>query len=141
MTDTAKHTVLIVEDNALVAKFLQLALERAGGFRCIVTEDVSTVLAEISSGHVSIVILDVSLTNAQWDGRLIDGVELAHLIRERAGEHGKHMPMMLATAHAMVGDRDKLLAASGADDYLEKPVYDANALVEKVKRLLREKQK
>ena len=34
------------------------------------------------------------------------------------------------------GDRERLLAASGADDYLEKPVYDVEELVKKVRRLL-----
>jgi hypothetical protein len=29
-----------VEDNALVAKFFRMALERVGGYSCLVTEDV-----------------------------------------------------------------------------------------------------
>jgi CheY-like chemotaxis protein len=36
----------------------------------------------------------------------------------------------------MSGDRENLLAASGADDYVEKPVFDAQLLVDKVRRLL-----
>jgi CheY-like chemotaxis protein len=36
----------------------------------------------------------------------------------------------------MAGDRERLLASSGADDYLEKPVFDAELLVSKVRKLL-----
>ena len=44
-----KQRILIVEDNALVAKFFQMALERAGGFSCLVTEDVASILREVGS--------------------------------------------------------------------------------------------
>jgi two-component system cell cycle response regulator DivK len=126
------YTILIVEDNALVAKFYRLALERAGGFACLVTENVEEMLAEVEAGRVHLAILDVSLSGTLWEGRQIDGVELAHLLRQRAPGR---LPILLATAHAMAGDRERLLAASGADDYLEKPIYDAQHLVEKVRRL------
>jgi CheY-like chemotaxis protein len=36
----------------------------------------------------------------------------------------------------MAGDRERLLAASGAEDYLQKPVYDAQLLVARVRVLL-----
>ncbi len=127
-------SILIVEDHPLIAKFYRLALERAGGFACIVTEKVDEMLAEIEAGRVDLAILDVSLSATEWEGRNIDGVELARLLRERSP--GK-IPILLATAHAMAGDRERLLAASGADDYLEKPIYDAKQLIEKVLQLLR----
>jgi CheY-like chemotaxis protein len=38
----------------------------------------------------------------------------------------------------MSGDRERLLASSGAEDYVEKPIYEAEVLVEKVRRLLDE---
>ena len=41
--------VLIVEDHALVAKFYRMALERAGGFACVVTEDVTEMLAAVEA--------------------------------------------------------------------------------------------
>ena len=41
--------VLIVEDNPLVAKFYKMALERAGGFTCVITEDVDEILREVDS--------------------------------------------------------------------------------------------
>jgi CheY-like chemotaxis protein len=37
----------------------------------------------------------------------------------------------------MAGDRERLLAASGADEYLQKPIFDAQQLVETVQRLIR----
>jgi len=132
-----RKSVLIVEDNALVAKFYCLALERAGGFQCLVTEDVPQMLQEVEAGRVDAVVLDVSLSATEWQGKSIDGLELARILKESAMTMtGRALPILLATAHAMTGDRERLLAASGADDYLEKPVYDAAQLVAKIKRLL-----
>ncbi len=131
-----KHTVLVVEDDALVAKFYRMALERAGGFACLVTEDVTQMLEAVEAGRVHVAVLDVSLRGTEWQGRPMDGVELAQLLKQRALlRTGRALPVLLATAHAMAGDRERLLAASGADDYLEKPVYDVQELVDKVQRL------
>lgn len=127
------HTILVVEDSKLVAKFYRLALERAGGFRCVVTENVEEMLELVEAGRVDAVVLDVSLNHSEWNGRAIDGVELGQLLKQRAP---RPLPVLLATAHAMAGDRERLLAASGADDYLEKPVYDSAQLVSRVRRLL-----
>ena len=82
-------------------------------------------------------VVDVSLSGTQWLGRPIDGVELSRLLKQHAAAHtGRPLPILLATAHAMAGHRERLLAASGADDYLEKPVYDAAHLVGKILTLL-----
>ncbi|MBI3933194.1 MAG: response regulator [Acidobacteria bacterium] len=129
-------TILIVEDHALVAKFYRMALERAGGFLCIVTENVAEILASVESGRVDLAILDISLRGSELEGRPVDGLELARLIRKRAPQP---LPIVLATAHAMVGDRERLLETSGADAYLEKPVYDAEQLVSLVRRLISER--
>ena len=128
------QTILIVEDHPLVAKFYRMALERAGGYSCLVTEDADEILAAVEGGTVSLVLLDVSLRGTQWEGRPIDGIELAQLLKQRAPGR---LPILLATAHAMAGDRERLLAASGADEYLQKPIYDAQQLVETVQRLIR----
>ncbi len=130
---SAPRRILVVEDSPLVAKFFQFALERAGGFSCLVTEDVQAMLPQVEAGEIDLVVLDVSLGATEWQGRPIDGVELAGLLRAHSP---KRLPILIATAHAMAGDRERLLAASGADDYLEKPVYDAEALVAKVRELL-----
>ncbi len=125
--------VIIVEDNVLVAKFFRMALERVGGFSCLVTEDVPEMLKEIEAGTVDLVLLDVSLTNAQWEGQLVNGVELCQILKKKSP---RHLPVLLATAHTMSGDRERFLEASGADGYLEKPVYDSTLLVEKARELM-----
>lgn len=126
--------VLVVEDNPLVAKFYRLALERAGGHQVTCTEDVGAILRLVSSRAVDVIILDVSLGNCFYDGHPVDGLDVAHLIRQQP--EGKKLPILLATAHAMEGDRERLLAASGADAYLEKPIYDPQVLVRKVAELM-----
>jgi two-component system cell cycle response regulator DivK len=130
---TRPRRILIVEDNALVAKFYCMALERVGGFECLVTENVPEMLEEVEAQRIDLVLLDVSLSNAEWESRPIDGVELGRLLKERAA---RPLPILIATAHAMAGDRERLLAASGADDYVEKPIFDAQELVDKVRSLL-----
>lgn len=126
--------ILVVEDNPLVAKFYRLALERAGGYQVTCSEDVDAILNQIAASAYDALILDVSLRNCRHNGRMIDGLELARLIREIPA--GKTLPIVLATAHAMEGDRQRLLAASGADDYLEKPIYDPQVLIDKIEQLV-----
>jgi CheY-like chemotaxis protein len=126
--------ILVVEDNPLVAKFYRLALERAGGFEVTCSEDVEAILRQVSAYQA--VILDVSLRNCRYNGQAVNGLELARLIRETPG--GKTLPILLATAHAMEGDRQRLLAASGANAYLEKPIYDPQVLINKLRELIAE---
>jgi two-component system cell cycle response regulator DivK len=125
--------ILIVEDNDLVAKFFRMALERAGGCSCFISEDVPAILEQVSTGEIDLVLLDVSLNNSEWEGRPINGVELCRMLKDKSP---RRLPVLLATAHAMSGDRERLLETSGADGYLEKPVYDSAILVEKVSSLI-----
>lgn len=126
--------VLVVEDNLLVAKFYRLALERAGGFEVTCSEDVETILRQVAASAFDAVILDVSLRNCRYNGQPVDGLELSRLIREVPV--GKRLPILLATAHAMEGDRQRLISASGADAYLEKPIYDPQVLITKIEELI-----
>jgi len=73
--------ILIVEDNALVAKFFRLALERAGGFSCLVSEDVPLLLEEVKAGRADLVLLDISLSEAEWQGQPIGGIALCRLLK------------------------------------------------------------
>ncbi len=126
--------VLVVEDNPLVAKFYRLALQRAGGFEVTCSEDVEAILRNVREHAFDVVVLDVSLRDCHHNGRPVDGLELARLIRQTSA--GQRLPILLATAHAMEGDRERLLAASGADAYLEKPIYDPKVLIGKIQEVL-----
>jgi CheY-like chemotaxis protein len=127
-------TVLIVEDNQSVAKYYALALERRGQLKSVQGRSADEVLAQARAGSVDLILLDVSLASFTYQSRPIDGLELARLLK--SDPQTRHIPILIATAHAMVGDRERFLETSGADDYLEKPIYDPDVLVAKVKSLL-----
>ena len=48
----------------------------------------------------------------------------------------QRIPVLLVTAHAMRGDRERFLEESGADDYISEPIPSYRILVEKVNDLL-----
>lgn len=115
-----KH-VLVVEDDVHNAVLFRKIFEKRVGCRVTLTEDPAEVLAQLRTGTVSLVVLDVSLRNSQWQGRPVGGVEICQLIRS---ESEQRVPVLLATAHAMRGDSERLLAESGADKYVSKPIID-----------------
>ena len=127
-------TVLIVEDNDSVAKFYALALERAGGIGVLRGDSGEEVLEIARSGRIDLVLLDVSLADFTYEGRKVNGLEIARLLKD--GESTRAIPILLATAHAMEGDRERFLASSGADGYLQKPIYQPQMLVDEVRSLL-----
>jgi CheY-like chemotaxis protein len=51
----------------------------------------------------------------------------------RGSRSPRHLPVLPATAHAMSDDRERFLQNSGADGYLEKPVFDSAVLIERVR--------
>jgi two-component system, cell cycle response regulator DivK len=98
---------------------------------------VPAILEQESTGEIDLVLLDVSLNNSEWEGRSINGVELCRMLKEKSP---RRLAVLLATAHAMSGDRERLLQSSGADGYLEKPVYDSAILEDKVRSLIEKTQ-
>jgi PAS domain S-box-containing protein len=62
----------------------------------------------------------------------LDGFKATNLIRENGSEYCKKVPIVAMTANALVGDREKCLAA-GMNDYIAKPfmVKDLKEILEK----------
>ena len=109
-------------------------LEKRGGLEVVVSEDVADILAMAQRGEVAAVLMDVSLTRSQHEGRPVDGLFITSLLK--ADPATRALPVLLTTAHAMAGDRERFLAQTGADGYLAKPIIDPAALLDAVRSLL-----
>jgi CheY-like chemotaxis protein len=98
------------------------------------TEDPVELFGACQSGDVVLVLMDVSLKNSAIEGRQVSGLDLSRELKKDA--RSRSIPVVLATAHAMHGDRQRLLAGSGADAYVTKPVVDLAQFVSILKSLI-----
>lgn len=130
-----KH-VIVVEDDPHNAIVFRKILEKRAGCRVTLAESPEELLRQAVGGSVDLVIMDVSLAHARWHDRSVSGIDLCRLLREDPRSAG--IPIVLATAHAMRGDGERLLTESGADDYVAKPIVDHEAFVRQVRVLLKE---
>jgi CheY-like chemotaxis protein len=116
--------IAVVEDNPDNRLLLQVILE--GQFELAEYADGVSALSGITASPPDIVLMDISLPG-------MDGEEV--LGRLRADPALRDIPAIALTAHAMVGDRERLLQA-GFDDYVTKPVVDEVVLLDAIERLL-----
>ncbi|MDX1495774.1 MAG: response regulator, partial [Longimicrobiales bacterium] len=72
------------------------------------------VLDALETDHFDVILMDIQMPE-------VDGIEATRRIREREAREGTFTPIVAMTAHAMVGDRERFLAA-GMDDYVTKPI-------------------
>jgi len=129
-----KPRIIVVEDDPMNAKLFQLILARMADFEVVVTEDPAYVIEETRAGRADLVIMDVSLSNSTYNGVSVDGLAITRLLKD--DPQASRVPVLLATAHAMKGSREKFLADSGADDYVSKPILSADELIARVRTLM-----
>jgi two-component system cell cycle response regulator DivK len=127
--------VLVVEDDPANAVLVEAILTSVGGFDAVCSDDGDEILGTVREQPLAAVLMDVSLGNTRVAGTKVDGVELTRLIRDLP--EGLNLPVILLTAHAMKGDRERLLFESSANDYVAKPIIDQKGLVELVRRHIR----
>ena len=127
--------VVVVEDDSMNALLFRKLLEKRCGCRVTVTESPEELFRLAHAGDVALVLMDVSLANSYHGGRAVSGVDLCRMLKDDAAT--RDIPVVLATAHAMRGDEQTLLAESRADGYLSKPVVDHDMFVELVRRSIR----
>ena len=130
-----KH-IVVVEDDEHNATLFRKLLEKRGGYRVSVTDDPIELFQWVRDADVAMVIMDVSLANSKWEGKPVNGVDLCRMLKN--DPRTVSMPVLLATAHAMRGDAESLLAESGADDYVAKPILDHEAFMTQVRQRLPE---
>jgi two-component system, cell cycle response regulator DivK len=129
--------ILVVEDDPMNAKIFQLILTRKAGYEVEVTEDPETVFRRARAGEVDAIIMDISLSNSRVGGEPIDGLEISR--RLKRDPEGRRVPILLATAHAMKGSREDFLRASGADDYVSKPIVNSAELIARIETLIQQR--
>lgn len=116
--------ILYVEDNAQNMRLVRKILKHAG-YEVLEAECGMEGVSKAVAERPDLILMDVNLPD-------IDGLEATSRIRDMADI--ANTPIIALTANAMVGDREKALAA-GCDDYLPKPVSRAD-LVAKVTEYL-----
>jgi CheY-like chemotaxis protein len=124
--------VVIVEDNDSIAKYFRYLLEHEG-YTATITESGDEAVALAEHVDTVAVLVDVSLRATQYQGRYIDGIELSRILKE--GETTARVPVIIATAHVMSGDRERFLRESRADGFLRKPVVDPQDVLSLLTRL------
>jgi two-component system cell cycle response regulator DivK len=115
--------ILLVEDNEMNRDMLSRRLRRRN-FEVELAVDGGEALTKATE-LPDLVLLDMSLP-------VMDGWTVAG--RLKAQPATSRIPIIALTAHAMVGDREKALAA-GCDDYETKPI-DFPRLLSKIDQLL-----
>lgn len=117
-------TVLVVEDNRDNLQVITYALQRAG-YEVIAAKTGEEGVDLAVARRPFFVVMEISLPG-------IDGIEATRRIR--ASEVDGSIPIIAITSHAMLGDREKLLAA-GCNGYFEKP-FDPLTIVSRIHKVI-----
>lgn len=103
--------VLYIEDNYHNRRLVRKILT-SRGYTLVEAEDGVSGLEMVRELKPPLILLDIGLPG-------MDGLEVVAELK--SDEKFKDIPVIAVTASAMVGDRERFLAA-GCDDYLSKPV-------------------
>jgi signal transduction histidine kinase/CheY-like chemotaxis protein len=110
--NTGRGRLLIVDDNEINRYVAAEQIDDAG-FEADVACNGQEAVDMVKATRYAAVLMDCQMP-------VMDGYTAAQRIREWEADR-QHTPIIALTAHAMVGERDKVLAA-GMDDYLSKPL-------------------
>jgi len=103
--------ILIVEDNE-DNRELAVKVLRNKGFETVTAVDGEEAIEKAVSEKPDLILLDISLPK-------LDGYEVAKRLKNM--EEFKEIPIVAFTAHAMKGDREKVIVA-GFEGYISKPI-------------------
>jgi len=116
--------ILIVEDNEMNRDMLSRRLARRG-YEIVMAVDGAEGIATAQTIRPDLILMDMSLP-------VVDGWQATRRLKADAATRA--IPVIGLTAHAMAGDREKVIEA-GCDDYDTKPV-ELPRLLQKIEALL-----
>ncbi len=119
-----KKTILLIEDNPQNRYLVKFLLETRG-HEILQAETGPQGLEMAAANHPDLILLDIQLPG-------MDGHAVAHALK--SDPQLQSIPIVAVTSYAMVGDREKCLAA-GAEGYIEKPI-DPESFGAEVERFL-----
>ena len=111
-TDRKNSRILIVEDNEVNQLVLKRHVQHLG-YKVDVVSDGRQAIDILPRHDYSLILMDCQMP-------VMDGYTATTEIR-RSETNGHRLPIVALTANAMVGERERCLAA-GMDDYLSKPL-------------------
>ena len=111
--DAQTCSVLLVEDHDINRKLAEIMLQRMG-YRCTSASDGQQALDRLAQERFDVVLMDVMMP-------VMDGLTALRQLRAQEAGTGLRTPVLMVTAHAMTGDRERFIAA-GADGYVSKPM-------------------
>ncbi len=118
----ARATILVIEDEAPIRRFLRPAIE-AAGYRLVEAASGHDGILQASQTTPDVIILDLGLPD-------MDGIEVIRRVREWSGA-----PILILSARGHEPDKVTALDA-GADDYVQKP-FGVPELMARVRAALR----
>ena len=124
-----KEKILIVEDNPLNMKLLEMVL-RAKNYNLLKATDGEEALDMAMREQPDLIIMDIQLPK-------INGLEVTRKLRETPAF--SQTPIIAITAYAMKGDRERVIG-SGCSTYLSKPI-NTRELPEMIAEMLLQRQK
>lgn len=110
---TTKLHVLVAEDYLINQKLIGIQLQRLG-HTFEMAEDGHKALSLLEQKQFDLVLMDIMMPE-------MDGLTAMNHIREKDQQTGKRTPIIVLTAHAIKGDRERFIDA-GADGYVSKPI-------------------
>ncbi len=125
--------ILLVEDDIILAESTACLIQRIGGHQVYITDEPTEVFRYCQSGTIDVVMMDVNLPGAEWQGEFVSGAELSRLLKIKP--ETADIPIVLVTAYALANEQQKLLEISQADGLYAKPITDFKAFLDMLVKL------
>jgi two-component system cell cycle response regulator DivK len=131
--------ILLVDDDTLLAETTATLIQCSGDHQVYITDEPTEVFRQCQSGNIDVVMMDVNLPGAEWQGKSVSGADLSRLLKTQP--HTANIPIILVTAYALVNEQNYLLETSKADSFYAKPILDFDLFLEGLTQLVRKYKK